>query len=107
MTYAAPRRPFVAALVAVDEEALLAWAEANGKDGVNLEDLIDDPDLATSVQTAIDEANKAASRSESIRTLRILPHDLTIENGALTPTLKVKRSVVLEEYADVVDEIYT
>ncbi len=58
MTYAAPRRPFVAALVTVDEEALLAWAEANGKDGVNLEDLIDDPDLVTSVQTAIDEANK-------------------------------------------------
>jgi hypothetical protein len=58
VTYAAPRRPFVAALVTVDEEALLAWAEANGKDGVNLEDLIDDPDLVTSVQTAIDEANK-------------------------------------------------
>jgi len=59
------------------------------------------------VQTAIDEANKAVSRSESISTFRILPHDLTVENGALTPTLKVKRSVVLEEYADVVDEIYT
>jgi len=99
-------RPFIAALVTVDEEALLAWAEANGKDRVNLEDLIDDPDLVTAVQTAIDEANKAVSRPESIRTFRILPHDLTIDNGALTPTLKVKRSVVLEEYADVVDEIY-
>jgi long-chain acyl-CoA synthetase len=97
---------FVAALVTIDEEALPAWAEANEKVGVSLEDLIDDPDLNSAVQWAIDDANLAVSRPESIREFRILPEDLTIEGGQLTPTLKVKRSVVLEEYADTLDDIY-
>jgi long-chain acyl-CoA synthetase len=96
----------VAALVTIDEEALPAWAEANEKVGVSLEDLIDDPDLNSAVQWAIDDANLAVSRPESIREFRILPEDLTIEGGQLTPTLKVKRSVVLEEYADTLDDIY-
>ncbi|GMQ84922.1 MAG: long-chain fatty acid--CoA ligase [Acidimicrobiia bacterium] len=98
-------RPFIAALVTLDEEALLVWAGANDKPMV-AEDLVDDPDLVGAVQRAIDEANKAVSATESIRSFRILPNDLTIESGALTPTLKVKRSVVLEEYAGTIDEIY-
>ncbi len=99
-------QPFIAALVTIDEEFLPAWAEAKGKNSVSLGDLIDDPDLKATVQEAIDDANRAVSRSESIREFRILPKDLTIEGGELTPTLKVKRSVVLDEYADTVKDIY-
>jgi long-chain acyl-CoA synthetase len=99
-------QPFVAALVTIDEEALPAWAEVNEKDSALLDDLIDDPDLKSAVQAAIDDANLAVSRPESIREFRILPEDLTIEGGQLTPTLKVKRSVVLDEYADTLKDIF-
>jgi long-chain acyl-CoA synthetase len=99
-------QPFIAALVTVDEEALPAWAAANGKDDDTLSGLIDDPDLIGAVQAAVDDANKAVSRAESIRTFRILPRDLTIAGGELTPTLKVKRAVVAKEYAAMIDDIY-
>jgi long-chain acyl-CoA synthetase len=99
-------KPFIAALVTIDEEALPSWAAANGKDESALSGLIDDPDLIGAVQAAIDDANKAVSRAESIRAFRILPRDLTIAGGELTPTLKVKRAVVAEEYAAMIDDIY-
>jgi long-chain acyl-CoA synthetase len=99
-------KPFIAALVTVDEENLPAWAAANGKEDDDLAALIDDPDLIGAVQAGIDDANKAVSRAESIRTFRILPRDLTIEGGELTPTLKVRRAVVAEEYAAVIEDIY-
>lgn len=99
-------QPFIAALVTIDEEALPAWAASNDKPSDRLADLIDDPDLVGAVQAAIDDANKAVSRAESIRTFRILPGDLTIEGGELTPTLKVKRAVVAKKYDSVIDDIY-
>jgi long-chain acyl-CoA synthetase len=99
-------QPFIAALVTIDEENLPAWAAANGKEDDDLAALIDDPDLIGAVQAGIDDANKAVSRAESIRSFRILPRDLTIQGGELTPTLKVKRAVVAEEYAAVIDDIY-
>jgi long-chain acyl-CoA synthetase len=99
-------QPFIAALVTIDEDALPGWAEANGKPAASLDDLIADPDLAAAVQEAVDGANLAVSRAESIREFRILPEDLTVEGGQLTPTLKVKRAVVMDEYADVVEDIY-
>jgi long-chain acyl-CoA synthetase len=99
-------QPFIAALVTIDEDSLPAWAEAHDKASASLADLLDDTDLTDAVQAAIDGANEAVSRAESIREFRILPQDLTVEGGELTPTLKVKRSVVLEQYSDVVDDIY-
>jgi len=99
-------QPFISALVSIDEEALPGWAKSNEKTGHTLDALIDDPDLAAAVQAVIDDANQAVSRPESIREFRILPEDLTIDGGQLTPTLKVKRAVVMEEYADVLHEIY-
>ena len=99
-------QPFIAALVTIDEAALPAWLEANDKDSVSLTDLIDDPDLRAAVQAAVDDANQAVSRPESIREFRILPQDLTVEGGQLTPTLKVKRAVVADEYADTLKEIF-
>ncbi|MFQ5966499.1 MAG: AMP-dependent synthetase/ligase [Acidimicrobiia bacterium] len=100
-------QPFIAALVTIDEESFPIWAAEHEKEGKTIADLGDDPELNESVQAAVDEANQAVSRAESIRTFRILPEDLTIEGGELTPTLKVKRDIVMKKYASVVDTIYT
>jgi long-chain acyl-CoA synthetase len=103
-------QPFIAALVTLDPEELPKWAAAKGKqvpvsaDPVKI--LRDDSDLLAEVQSAIDDANATVSKAEAIRAFRILDDDLTIEGGELTPTLKVKRKVVLDKYADVVADIY-
>jgi len=99
-------KPFIAALVTLDEESLPQWATANGKDDLSPEDLRADDDLTAAVQKSVDDANKAVSKAEAIKTFRILPEDLTIEGGELTPTLKVKRSVVASKYASVITDIY-
>ncbi|MFQ5966611.1 MAG: AMP-dependent synthetase/ligase [Acidimicrobiia bacterium] len=99
-------QPFIAALVTIDEEAFPAWAAQAEKEGKTVADLVDDEDLIATVQVAVDEANKAVSRAESIRTFRILPEDFTIEGGELTPSLKVKRNVVTDKYAMVISGIY-
>jgi long-chain acyl-CoA synthetase len=101
------RRPFIAALITIDPDALPAWKKANGKpDDVDIADLVDDEHLRKAVQTAIDDANRAVSKAESIRTFRILPRDFTEATGELTPSLKVKRTIVLKEYADDIAAIY-
>ena len=99
-------KPFIAALVTLDEEALPGWADANGKEGMSSEELHHDVDVLAEVEEAIAYANKAVSKAESIRTFRILPTDLTIEGGELTPTLKVKRTVVASKYASTIADIY-
>jgi len=98
--------PFIAALVTVDEDALPLWAEKQGKEGLSTEELHNDGDLVAEIQKAVDDANKAVSHAEAIKTFRILPADLSIGGGELTPTLKVKRSVVASKYAGLIEEIY-
>jgi long-chain acyl-CoA synthetase len=71
-----------------------------------MEELAQNEDLITDVQSAVDDANQAVSRAEAIKAFRVLPQDLSIEGGELTPTLKVKRSVVASKYARVIEEIY-
>lgn len=99
-------RPFVAALVTLDAEALREWMDEHGASGTNAVDSADDPDLRAAIQSAIDDANASVSRAESIRKFAILRDDLTIDNGELTPTLKVRRGVVTDRYADVIDRLY-
>ena len=99
-------KPFIAALVTLDPDALKGWIAANKKVGASLESLTDDPDLNAVVQTAIDEANKAVSRAESIRKFLILPVDFTIAGGQLTAKLSVKRHVVAKEFAAEIASLY-
>jgi long-chain acyl-CoA synthetase len=100
-------QPFIAALVTIDEDALPDWKARHGKPaGASVADLREDPDLVAEVQSAIDDANRAVSKAESIRVFRILPGDFTETNGMLTPSLKVKRTVVAKEYADEIAAIY-
>jgi long-chain acyl-CoA synthetase len=101
-------QPYIAALVTIDPEALPAWKEKAGKPAeATVADLADDPDLRAEVQAAIDEANKAVSKAESVRRFRILPCDLTEANGYLTPSLKLKRSLVMKEFAGEIDALYS
>ena len=100
-------QPFIAALVTIDPDALKVWVVNNKKDGASINDLINDPDLIAVVQTAVDEANKAVSKAESIRKFTILPVDFTIAGGHLTAKLSVKRHVVAKEFAQEIDALFS
>ncbi|HXY44571.1 MAG TPA: long-chain fatty acid--CoA ligase [Acidimicrobiales bacterium] len=98
-------RPFVAALITIDEEAFAAWA-TGVLEASEVAQAMDHPALLAEVQAAIDDANQSVSRAESIRKFAVLPHDLTVVNGELTPTLKVRRAVVEKAYGPVIDDLY-
>ncbi|WP_412542144.1 long-chain fatty acid--CoA ligase [Longispora sp. K20-0274] len=99
------QQPFIAALVAIDEEAFPRWLESTGRTGT-IAELRADEALRAEVQTAVDDANKAVSHAEAIKVFRILPRDFTEATGELTPSMKVKRNVVCKEYADEIAAIY-
>jgi long-chain acyl-CoA synthetase len=99
-------QPYIAALVTIDPEAIKTWITANKKDGATLAELVNDPDLIAVIQTAVDEANKAVSRAESIRKFNILPVDFTIAGGHLTAKLSVKRHVVAKEFAAEIEALF-
>ena len=92
-------QPFIASLITVDQDMLKGWIAANGKAGATIETLVNDPDLIAVIQTAVDDANKAVSKAESIRKFTILPKDFTIAGGQLTAKLSLKRHVIAEQYA--------
>ena len=99
-------QPYIAALITLDQEALKGWISANKKEGATIADLTKDPNLIAVIQTAVDEANKAVSRAESIRKFTILPVDFTIAGGHLTAKLSVKRHVVAKEFAQEIADLF-
>jgi long-chain acyl-CoA synthetase len=100
-------RPFVAALVTIDAEVLGPWKERHGKPAdATVTDLRDDPDLLAEVQAAVDDANKAVSRAESIRKFRVLDVDFTQEQGHLSAKMGIRRSVLAREFADEIEALY-
>ena len=99
-------QPFIAALVTLDPDALKGWVANNKKDGASIGDLVNDPDLIAVIQTAVDEANKAVSKAESIRKFTLLSTDFTIAAGHLTAKLSVKRHVVAKEFAKEIDALF-
>ena len=101
-------QPFIAALVTIDPEAFPAWCKQAGKpDSATVADLANDVDLNAAVQAAIDEGNKAVSHAEAIKKFVILPHDWTEEGGQMTPSLKLKRNVVMKECAAEILALYS
>jgi long-chain acyl-CoA synthetase len=101
-------RPYVAALITLDEEALAPWKERLGKPAdASIADIRDDPELIAAVQSAVDDANKAVSRAESIRRFRILDVDFTQEKGQLSAKLGIRRSVLMKDFAAEVEALYS
>ena len=98
-------RSYIAALVTIDQETFPGWAEKHGKTG-EVADLLQDGDLVGAVQDAVDRANKSVSRAESIRKFKILAAEFSVEGGELTPTLKLKRNVVHDRFADDIENLY-
>jgi long-chain acyl-CoA synthetase len=102
------QKPFIACLVTIDEEAFPDWKSKNGKPkDASVADLADDEDLRAAVQAAIDDANKAVSKAEAIKAFRIVEDDWTIETGHLTPSLKLKRNVVLKDHEKDIEALYS
>ncbi len=99
-------RPFVSALVTVDPAALDAWLVNRGSEA-SQQDWLRHPELMAAIATAIEDANGLVSRAESIREFRVVSGDFTVENGQLTPSLKLRRAVIEQAYADDISALYT
>ena len=100
------QRPFIAALVTLDPEMLPGWAANNGLGGISIEDARTNEKVLGAIQDAVDDANNAVSKAESIRKFIVLEGDFTEDSGHLTPSLKLKRSVVMRDYANAIEDIY-
>ncbi|GAA3802157.1 AMP-dependent synthetase/ligase [Sphaerisporangium flaviroseum] len=100
-------RPFVAALVTLDPEALDQWKDANGRSGASLAELCSDPAVIAAVQKSVDDANALVSKAEQVKKFVILDSDFTEESGHLTPSLKVKRNLVTRDFAKEIDALYS
>ncbi|MBT2386869.1 long-chain fatty acid--CoA ligase [Streptomyces sp. ISL-11] len=100
-------RPFVGALITLDEDFLPRWLSEHGKPaGTKPAELANDPELLAEVQKAVDDGNAAVSKAESVRKFRILPAQFTEDSGHVTPSLKLKRNVVAKDFADEIEAIY-
>ncbi|MFE9421871.1 AMP-dependent synthetase/ligase [Kitasatospora sp. NPDC006697] len=100
------RKPFIACLITIDQEFLPKWLELNGRAPAAAADLAEDPELLAALQEAVDEGNKAVSHAEAVKKFRILDTVFSEENGYLTPSLKLKRNVVLKDFAAEIEALY-
>jgi long-chain acyl-CoA synthetase len=101
------QKPFVSALVTLDEEMLPVWLNNNDLDAsMSITDAAKNPAVLAEIQRAVDAANSTVSRAESIRKFHVLEADLTEASGHLTPKLSIKRNVILADFADVIEEMY-
>lgn len=100
------RRNFVTALVTLDEEATMKWANENGLNGKPYSEIVMTPEAKKLIDPYFAEVNKSLAKYESVKQFAILPKDLSVDDGELTPSLKVKRKVVEKKYATVLDKMY-
>ena len=100
-------RPFIAALITLDEETLPKQLSGLGLDpGLDAAAAAERPEVREAVQRLVDRANDTVSKAESVRAFRIIPRDFTEESGHLTPSMKIRRPRIVKDYADVIEEIY-
>jgi long-chain acyl-CoA synthetase len=100
------RRPYLTALITLDPEEVAAWATERGIDTVDVAELAERDEVRQMVQETVDSVNARVGPVEQLKYFTILPQDLSQETGELTPTLKVKRNVVYDKYADELDAMY-
>jgi long-chain acyl-CoA synthetase len=102
------QKPFISALITLDVDMLPNWLANNGEDrDLTLAEASVNPKVIAEVQKAVDAANTQVSRAESIRKFQILATDLTESSGHLTPKLSIKRNIIVEDFADVIDGMYS
>ena len=101
------RRPYPVVLITLDEEEIVPWAEQNRIEEASIAALAQHPKVHELIQAELDRANAKYAPVEQVKKFAILDHDLSQETGELTPTLKVKRNVVNEKYADLFDRLYS
>jgi long-chain acyl-CoA synthetase len=101
------RRPYVTALIVLDEEVLPLWAKARGVAGDSTAALAADPAVLAEITAAVEAANGKLARPEQVKTFRILPNGWTPESGELTPTLKLRRRIITDRYSGEIDRMYT
>ena len=100
-------KPYIACLITLDDEALEHFKQQHGRPAdATAHDLAEDPELLAEIQAEVDDANRAVSRAESIRKFLILDTDFTEESGHLTPSLKVRRNVVIKDFSAEIDALY-
>jgi long-chain acyl-CoA synthetase len=99
-------RNYVTALITLDADAMSTWAQANGMAGQRYEQVVTSPQARAMVAGYVDELNARLNRWETVKRFEILPNELTVEDGSLTPSLKLKRRVVEKRYSDVLDGMY-
>jgi long-chain acyl-CoA synthetase len=99
-------RNYVVALVTLDPDAISEWAEENGLGGKNYKEIVAEPKTREMVQGYVDTLNGQLNRWETIKKFELLDHDLTVESGELTPSMKVKRNVVEGNYSGEIDKMY-
>src|SRR5690606_41600032 len=100
-------KPLVAAILTPDEEMLGTWLKNNGLPEMTVAEAAKDERLHAELQTVVDRANQSVSRAESIRAFEVIDSDFTEENGYLTPSLKLKRNVVVKDLAPIIEKIYS
>ena len=100
------RRPYVSALVVLDGEAAPGWAAQHGLAFTDLASFAREPRVSAEIQRAVDDANQHVSQVEAIKRFVVLPAEWTVESEELTPTLKLKRRVVLHKYAEEIERLY-
>ncbi len=99
-------RNFCAALIALDEPSILGWAKDNGLSGKSYAEVVADPATVKLIDDYVTTLNEGLQRWQTIKKFKLLPRDLDIEHGELTPSLKLKRPVVEQEYKYLIDEMY-
>ncbi|MDQ0259317.1 long-chain fatty acid--CoA ligase [Sinomonas atrocyanea] len=99
-------RPFVGALLALDGDQLGAWARRRGRT-LGIAEAAADPEVLAELQQAVDAANASVSRAESIRRFMVLPRELTLEDGDLTPSLKLRRQRLVESFPQELEDLYS
>ena len=98
-------RPFVGALITLDSEMLATWAAGRGRPELTAPEAVTDAEVRAEVQRAVDEANASVSRAESIRSFTLLAEDFTIDNGMLTPSMKLKRQRITDAFEDDIERL--
>jgi long-chain acyl-CoA synthetase len=100
-------RNFCSALITLDADAVAAWAESHGMSGKSYSEIVSSPEMHEVISNDVDALNAKLNRWETIKKFAILDHDLSVESGELTPSLKLKRKVVEENYRDILDGFYS